>query len=130
MMKPSLIFGVLFAGTTACSAAFAEELCMPLPPALQSVSVLYISQSSELQKIEEQLDAYMQPCLEPITPANRKTSCANGRVVAEQVLRVIGRIDEAGKKNAFLSNVKMKSYKSAVSLQDYMKKSYADKTCS
>jgi hypothetical protein len=130
MMKPILIFSVLFAGTLASSAALADEMCMPLPSAVQSVSVSYISQSSELQKLEEQLDAYLQPCLKPITPANRKTSCANGRVVAEQVLRVIGRIDEAGKKNAFLSNVKMKSYKTAVALQDYMKKAVADKTCS
>lgn len=130
MVKPSLILGLLFAGAAASSAAFAGEVCTPLPSAVQSISVSYISQQSELQKLDEQLDAYLQPCLRPITPENRKTSCANGRVVAEQVLRVIGRIDEAGKKNTFLSNVKMKSYKTSNALLDYMKKAAADKTCS
>lgn len=111
------------------SAVRADAVCAQLPTSLQNASVSYISQSSELQKLDEQLEAYLQPCLQPVSMDNRKAICANGRIVAEQVLRVIGRIDEAGKKNAFLSNVKMKSYKTGEGLLDKMKKQVADKAC-
>lgn len=107
----------------------AAELCAPLPAAVQNVSVSYISESSELQKLDDLLDSHLQPCLQPPTPQNTKALCSHGRVLGEQVLRVIGRVDEAGKKNAFLSNVKMKSYKTASGLLDRMKKLSLDKVC-
>ena len=110
-------------------AARAADACAPLPASAQNVSVSYISELSELQKLDELLDAYLQPCLQPPTAQNTKALCSHGRVVGEQVLRVIGRIDEAGKKNAFLSNVKMKSYKTASALLERMKKLAAEKVC-
>jgi len=62
-------------------------------------------------------------------PAEHQGSVQPWPCLGEQVLRVIGRIDEAGKKNAFLSNVKLKSYKTASGLLDRMKKLSADKVC-
>ena len=116
-----------------CSAGWqsaqASELCAPLPSSVQNVSVSYISESAELQKLDELLESHLQPCLQPPTPQNTKALCSHGRVLGEQVLRVVGRIDEAGKKNAFLSNVKMKSYKTASALLERMKKLSADKVC-
>ena len=128
-MKPTILIGLFFAGFACVSAVRADAVCAQLPASLQNVSVSSISQSSELQKLDEQLDAHLQPCLQPVSADNRKAICANGRIVAEQVLRVIGRIDEAGKKNAFLSNVKMKSYKTGEGLLGQMKKRVADKAC-
>ena len=110
--------------------AQASDQCAPLPSAVQNVSVSYINESTELQKLDELLESHLQPCLQPPTPQNTKALCSHGRVLGEQVLRVIGRIDEAGKKNAFLSNVKMKSYKTASALLERMKKLNADKVCS
>ena len=111
------------------ASARAADLCAPLPSAVQNVSVSYISEAAELQKLDELLDSHLQPCLQAPTPQNTKALCSHGRVLGEQVLRVIGRIDEAGKKNAFLSNVKMKSYKTASGLLERMKKLSADKVC-
>lgn len=111
------------------SPAQAAELCAPLPVSVQNVSVSYISDSAQLQKLDDLLDSHLQPCLQSPTPQNTKALCSHGRVLGEQVLRVIGRIDEAGKKNAFLSNVKLKSYKTASGLLDRMKKLSADKVC-
>lgn len=126
-MKTIFLATVVFvAGSTA---VFAGDACSHLPSSLQNVGVSYMSQSAELQKLDDQLEAYLQPCLQEVDSVNRKTICANGRVVAEQALRVVARIDEAGKKNAFLSNAKMKSYKTGVALLDHMKKLVADKTC-
>ncbi len=110
-------------------AARAVDACAPLPGAVQNISVSYISETSELQKLDDLLDSHLQPCLQAPTPQNTKALCSHGRVLGEQVLRVIGRIDEAGKKNAFLSNVKMKSYKTASGLLERMKKLSADKVC-
>jgi len=110
--------------------AQASDQCAPLPAAVQNVSVSYISEASELQKLDDLLDSHLQPCLQAPTPQNTKALCSHGRVLGEQVLRVIGRIDEAGKKNTFLSNVKMKSYKTASALLERMKKLSADKVCS
>jgi hypothetical protein len=128
-MKSKIWIGLFFAGVACMSAARAQAVCTQLPTSLQNTSVSYINQSSELQKLDGQLDAHLQSCMGPVTPDNRKAICANGKLVAEQVLRVIARIDEAGRKNAFLSNAKMKSYKSGEALQGQMKKLAADKTC-
>ena len=111
------------------ASAQAADVCAPLPSSVQNVSVSYISETAELQKLDELLDSHLQPCLQAPTPQNTKALCSHGRVVGEQVLRVIARIDEAGKKNAFLSNVKMKSYKTASGLLERMKKLGADKVC-
>lgn len=116
-------------GLVISSSASAADVCAQLPASLQSVGVIHISQAAELQKLDEQLESHLLPCLVPITPDNRKAICAHGRVVAEQALRVVARIDDAGKKNAFLSNAKMKTYKTGVALLDHMKKLFADKTC-
>lgn len=116
-------------GWALAQSAQASELCAPLPASVQNVSVSYISESAELQKLDDLLDSHLQPCLQPPSPQNTKALCSHGRVVGEQVLRVIGRVDEAGKKNAFLSNVKLKSYKTASGLLERMKKLSADKVC-
>lgn len=89
----------------------------------------HISEGGELQKLDNQLGAFLQPCLQDLAPQNSKAICANGRVVAEQVLRVVARIDDAGKRNDFLANAKLKSYKTASGLQDRMKKFAADRSC-
>ncbi len=107
----------------------ANEACVQLPVSLQTVGVSHISEMAELQRLDEQVESYLVPCMGPVRPENRKAICANGRVVAEQALRVVARIDEAGKKNAFLSNAKMKSYKTGVALLERMKKLSSDKTC-
>lgn len=107
----------------------AADACSQLPSSVQNISVSYISQPTELHRVDVQLDAYLQPCLVSLNPDNSKAVCANGRVVAEQVLRVIARIDAAGKQNSFLSNAKLKSYKTATGLLDRMKALFADKTC-
>jgi hypothetical protein len=107
----------------------AASLCAPLPAHVQEIGVSHISQGAELQKLDAQLEGFLQPCLE--TPDNRNTRaiCTQGRVVAEQVLRVIARVDAAGKHNAFLANAKLKSYKTGVILLERMKQLSADRTC-
>lgn len=127
-MKSVVLIGVLASGVAACPAVWADA-CTQLPASLQNASVSHISQAAELQKLDEQLDVSLQPCFQPVNADNRKNVCANGRVLAEQVLKVVSRIDEAGKKNAFLSNAKMKSYKTGVALLEHMKKLAADKIC-
>lgn len=130
MRSPHFYLSCVVLCWTAAQTAQASELCAPLPAAVQNVSVSYISESSELQKLDDLLDSHLQPCLQPPSPQNTKALCSHGRVLGEQVLRVIGRVDEAGKKNAFLSNVKMKSYKTASGLLERMKKLSLDKVCS
>lgn len=109
--------------------AHAESTCTALPSSVQNISVSYISKADELNKLDETLGNYLQPCMEPVTPSNSKAICSNGRVVAEQVLRVISRVDDAGKHNAFLANAKMKSYKTGSALLDRIKGYAADRTC-
>ena len=110
-------------------AAQASGLCAQLPSSLQNVSVNGITEAESLNKLDEQLDAYLQPCMEPPDARNTRAICDNGRVVAEQVLRVVGRIDMAGKHNAFLSNAKLKSYKVASALLDKRKKLATEHVC-
>lgn len=127
-MKSFVRMAVLASGVAACPAVWAD-VCTQLPASLQNVSVSQISQAAELQKLDEQLEASLRPCFQPVNAGNRKSVCANGRVLAEQVLMVVSRIDEAGKKNALLSNAKMKSYKTGAALLEHMKKLSADKIC-
>jgi hypothetical protein len=107
----------------------AAETCKQLPSSLQSISVSYIGKASELQHVDEQLSQYLQPCLASLDASNTKAICSNGKLAAEQALRVIARVDAAGKHNAFLSNAKMKSYKEGISLLDRIKSLVADRTC-
>ena len=111
------------------TAVQAEPSCSPLPASVQNISVSYISKADELSKLDETLSNHLQPCLEPLTASNSKAICTHGRVNAEQVLRVVSRVDEAGKHNPFLANAKMKSYKTGVGLLERMKSLTADHTC-
>lgn len=129
MKHVSQLFLILVLGYSAASPVFAAQECKELPSGVQAISVNNISQNSELQKLDNQLDDFLQPCLQDLTPQNSKAICANARVVAEQVLRVVARIDDAGKRNDFLANAKLKSYKTASGLLDRMRKFAADKTC-
>lgn len=122
-------FSCVVIGWTGAQAAQASEQCAPLPASVQNISVSYIREQSELNKLDDLLESHLEPCLRSLTPQNSPAICSHGRVLAEQVLRVIGRVDEAGKRNAFLANVKLKSYKTASALQEQMKKLAADKTC-
>ena len=107
-MKPSskLFLTVMFGTLMTCQVS-AAEFCTELPSTLQAISVSYIKDGAELQKLDNQLDAFLQPCMQALTPQTSKAICANGRVVAEQVLRVVARIDDAGKRNDFLANAKL-----------------------
>ena len=63
--------------------ALATEMCSQLPDALQATPVNHISQNSELSSLDNRLDTYLKPCLAPVTEQNKKSICANGRLVAE-----------------------------------------------
>ena len=128
-MKSVIQRVVFVVGLSASVTVFSRDLCAQLPPSLQNVSVSYISQPSDLHKLDEQLEGHLQPCLAPLNAENRQAICTYGRIAAEQALRVVARIDEAGKKNPHLKNAKMKTYKTGVVLLDQMKKLSADKTC-
>ena len=116
-------------GLNFCVAVHAAEPCVQLPSNLQSYPVGQISSASELQAFDDQLEPYMQRCLVNVTAENAKAICVQGRLAAEQALRVIGRIDTAGKHSALLAQAKLKSYKSAVSLLEKTKKLSADHIC-
>jgi hypothetical protein len=109
--------------------ALATENCSQLPDALQTIPVNHISQSSELLSLDNKLDSYLKPCLAPVTEQNKKAICANDKIVAEQTLRVVARIDKAGLRNPFLANVKIKSYRNALILLDRTKQLRAKGTC-
>lgn len=109
--------------------AMAADQCSQLPDALQSIPVNHISQNSELQSLDNKLDVHIKPCLSPVTEQNKKAICANGKLVAEQALRVVARIDQAGLRNPFLANAKIRSYASASLLLERMKQLRANGTC-
>jgi hypothetical protein len=109
--------------------AGASGVCTQLPASAQNISVSYIQQANELQKVDDLLEGYLRPCMEPLGPDNTKAICQNGRLVAEQVLRVHARVDAAGKHNAFLNNAKMKSYKTGAALLEQMKALAAGHAC-
>jgi hypothetical protein len=107
----------------------ASEICSQLPDALQATPVNHISQNSELSGLDNRLDTYLKPCLAPVTEQNKKSICANGRLVAEQTLRVVARIDQAGLRNPFLANSKVRSYNNGSILLERMKQLRANGTC-
>lgn len=132
MKKQAFLISLCLAATMQVGlipSAQAEPSCAPLPASVQNISVSYISKTDELNKLDETLSNHLQPCLEPLTASNSKAICTHGRVNAEQVLRVVSRVDEAGKHNAFLANAKMKSYKAGVGLLERMKSLSANHTC-
>ena len=120
---------VLAASMAITLPAWASENCSQLPDALQTTPVNHISQNSELSSLDNKLDIYLKPCLAPVTEQNKKAICANGKLVAEQALRVVARIDQAGLRNPFLANAKVRSYANGSALLDRMKKLRADGTC-
>lgn len=120
---------VLAASMAITLPAWASENCSQLPDALQTTPVNHISQNSELSSLDNKLDIYLKPCLAPVTEQNKKAICANGKLVAEQALRVVARIDQAGLRNPFLANAKIRSYANGSALLDRMKKLRADGTC-
>jgi hypothetical protein len=128
-MRVSASTIVLTASMAFTLPAVANENCSQLPDALQTTPVNHISQNSELLSLDNRLDFYLKPCLAPITEQNKKAICANGKLVAEQTLRVIARIDQAGLRNPFLANAKIRSYANGSALLDRMKKLRADGTC-
>lgn len=136
--RPNLVTGCikgLMATLAWASLAFfgpsagASELCTQLPASLQQTGVAHITTAAELQALDDQIEASMQRCLAPLNSDNTKAICSHARLAAEQALRVIGRLDTAGKHNAFLANAKLKSYKSAVALLERGKKLAADHAC-
>ncbi len=128
-MRVSAATLVLAASMVISLPALATENCSQLPDALQTTPVNHIQQNSELLSLDNKLDAYLKPCLAPVTEQNKKAICANGKLVAEQTLRVVARIDQAGLRNPFLANAKIKSYKSALSLLDRINQLRASGTC-
>lgn len=109
--------------------ALATEMCSQLPDALQTTPVNHISSKSELLSLDNKLDVYLKPCLSPVTEQNKKAICANGKLVAEQTLRVVARIDQAGSRNPFLANAKIRSYANGSILLERMKQLRANGTC-
>jgi len=109
--------------------ALAIETCSQLPDSLQATPIYHINENTELSSLDNKLDIYLKPCLVPVTDQNKKAICANGKLVAEQTLRVVARIDQAGLRNPFLANAKMKSYKNASILLDRTKQLLANGTC-
>ncbi len=107
----------------------ANENCTQLPDALQTTPVNHISQNSELLSLDNKLDLYLKPCLAPVNEQNKKAICANGKLVAEQALRVIARIDQAGQRNPFLANAKIRSYATGSTLLERLKQMRANGTC-
>lgn len=128
-MKINAATLALTAGMVISFPALATENCSQLPDSLQTTPVNHISQNAELLSLDNQLDFYLKPCLLPVTEQNKKAICANGKLVAEQALRVVARIDQAGSRNAFLANAKIKSYKTALNLLDRTKQLRANSTC-
>ena len=128
-MSVSFATLVLAASMALPLTALASEHCAQLPDALQSTPVNHISQNSELLSLGNKLDVYLRPCLAPVTEQNKKAICAHGKLVAEQALRVVARIDQAGLRNSFLANAKIRSYANGSTLLERMKQLRANGTC-
>ncbi len=109
--------------------ALASEICSQLPDSLQTMPVNHISQNSELLSLDNKLDFYLRACSAEVTEQNKKAICANGKLVAEQTLRVVARIDQAGSRNPFLANAKIRSYSNGFNLLERMKQLRANGTC-
>ena len=99
----------------------ASGLCEPVPAKVQNINVSYIDHRDALQELDDQLIEIVNACMDISTPDKKAAACKNGRLAAEQVLRVIGRMDQAAKHNDFLKNAKLKSYKLSVQLLDRSK---------
>ena len=128
-MRASAATLVLAASMAFTLPALASEMCSQLPDALQITPVNHISQNSELASLDNKLDVYLKPCLAPVTEQNKRAICANGKLVAEQTLRVVARIDQAGLRNPFLANAKIRSYANGSTLLERMKQLRANGTC-
>ena len=102
-------------------AAQATALCEPVPAKVQNINVSYIEDRNVLQELDDQLIEIVNTCLDIGSAEQKMAACKNGRVTAEQVLRIIGRIDQAAKHNHFLKTAKLKSYKLSVQLLDRSK---------
>ena len=128
-MRVSAVTLVLAASMAVSFPVLAAENCTQLPDSLQTTPVNHISQNSELSSLDNKLDFYLKPCLAPVTEQNKKSICTNGKLVAEQTLRVIARIDQAGLRNPFLANAKIRSYANGSILLERMKQLRANGTC-
>ena len=128
-MRVSVATLLLAVSTAFTFPALAAEVCSQLPDALQATPVKHISQNSELSSLDNRLDTYLKPCLAPVTEQNKKAICANGRLVAEQALRVVARLDQAGSRNPFLANAKIRSYAIGANLLERMKQLRTNGTC-
>ena len=128
-MRASAATLLLAASMVYTCPALATEMCSQLPDALQTTPVNHISQNTELLSLDNKLDVYLKPCLAPLTEQNKKAICANGKLVAEQTLRVVARIDQAGLRNPFLANAKIRSYANGSTLLERMKQLRANGTC-
>jgi hypothetical protein len=128
-MRASAATLVLAASLAYTLPAVATEMCSQLPDALQTTPVNHISQNSELASLDNKLDVYLKPCLAPVTEQNKRAICANGKLVAEQTLRVVARIDQAGLRNPFLANAKVRSYANGSILLERMKQLRDNGTC-
>jgi hypothetical protein len=120
---------VLTASMAITFPVMATEICSQLPDVLQATPVNHISQNSELLSLDNKLDFHIKPCHASVTEQNKKAICANGKLLAEQVLRVVARIDQAGSRNSFLANAKIRSYANASNLLERMKQLRANGTC-
>ncbi|MEY2659203.1 MAG: hypothetical protein RLZZ123_375 [Pseudomonadota bacterium] len=112
----SKLFILVLALFGSLSVAHANGLCETVPAKVQNINVSYIDQRDALQELDDQLLDIVNACLDISSPERKQAACKNGRVAAEQVLRVIGRIDQAAKHNDFLKTAKLKSYKLSVQL--------------
>lgn len=128
-MRVSVATLLLAASMAITLPVVATEICTQLPDALQATPVIHISQNSELLSLDNKLDIYLKPCLVPVTEQNKKAICANGKLAAEQALRVVARIDQAGLRNPFLANAKIRSYANGSNLLERMKQLRANGTC-
>ena len=120
---------VLAASMAITLPALATEICSQLPDSLQKIPVYHITQNSELLTLDNQLDFYLRPCSAQVTEQNKKAICANGKLVAEQALRVVARIDQAGSRNPFLTNAKIRSYANGSNLLERMRQLRTNGTC-
>ena len=120
---------VLAASIAITLPAMATEICSQLPDSLQKIPVNHISQNSELLSLDNQLVSFLTPCFASVTEQNKETICANGRLVAEQTLRVVARIDQAGSRNPFLAKAKIRSYANGSALLERMRQLRANGTC-
>ena len=113
----------------ACQTGEVQAACESLPERIQAVNVSYIDNAADMQHLDDALVEVVQTCMDISPPDKLQAACLHGRVTAEQVLRVIGRIDQAAKHNDFLKSVKLKSYKLSVGLLDRSRQMERSSAC-